>query len=107
MSFTRLLTEEEFRRKLAVWMVKNARTAPPEGSVWAEEYIRSYPLPRLEWDLSQHYVAVDGRLHLHFRAELQLLSCQTKDGKAPRSLAVWQVRARMGAEEELLGYFVS
>jgi hypothetical protein len=102
-----ILSAEEFRIGLARWMLANARTAPRVSSPLGQDYVAAYRIPELDWALTQSYAGADGRLYIHFCAELRLLSCQTRDGKTPQTLTVWQIRAREvneGAEETVVGY---
>ncbi|MDR1805805.1 MAG: hypothetical protein LBQ80_03420 [Clostridium sp.] len=99
-----IMGAEEFRRRLAQWVLENSRTAQAADR---EDFLEAYRVPPPEWELCQSYVGQGGRVFMHFRAVLRLLSCQTRDGKAPRELVLWQIRAREpreGAPEEIIGY---
>jgi hypothetical protein len=104
-----MLSAEEFRVSLARWMLANARTAPPPRSERGQDFVDSYRTPELDWNLTQSYIGADGRAYVHFRAELRLLSCRTRDGKAPRVLTLWQIRARdaaAGSQEDVIGFYI-
>ena len=104
-----ILCYEDFRILLAKWLLANSRSVPRNASA-RQDFIDGYRPPEFDWRLSQHYAGADGRLYMHFRSELHLLSCQTRDGRAPRSLTVWQIRSRAedeGEEEQMVGFGVT
>jgi len=102
----KILSAKEFHIRLAGWMLENARCVP-RNEILRQDYIDSYIPPEFDWGLSQSYIGADGKIYMHFRARLCLLSCQTRDGKAPRALTVWQIRSRaaaQGSRESVLGF---
>jgi hypothetical protein len=101
-----LLDAESFRRQCALWVLRHARAVPRDGGPREEDFVDSWRLPALDWELTQDYVGADGRIYLHFRAQLRLLSCQTRPGQPPVTLPVWQIRAKTldAPEEEIVGY---
>jgi len=104
-----LITEEELRRALAEWMLRNARTAPPPRSEAAEAYLLQYVPPETDFIFTQSYVNAQGKIITHWKATVHLNSWQTRGGKEALDFVYYKIlssEAERVNEGEVMGYIL-
>ena len=86
-----LLSEHEFRRRVAFWLLDNDRGACLPCGVDREEYAEQFRLPDFDYTHTHSCCDKEGDLITMLRGEISLSDWQTRNGREPRKLVFYKV----------------
>ncbi len=76
-----LITENELRKALASWMIKNSRFAPQPNSCGEAAFIHSFSIPETDFELVSNVIGSDEKVISVFKTQVTLKSWQTRCGE--------------------------
>lgn len=92
---------------VALWVLRNSRTAPLPGSEDGDEYIETYRLPETPFEYTQSFVDDEGEVTVMFKTTILLHSWQTRSGKRDMAFCYYKVcRAVTDADGTVCAYDV-
>ncbi len=87
----KLLTEKEFSRRLAYWLLENdIGVYPPFGST-RSEFADSYTLPDFDYVHLQSFCDKDGDVITMLRGEIKLSDWETKNRHVPKQFVFYKM----------------
>lgn len=105
-----ILSEAEFKRRLADWLLENDRGVFLSGSMTREEYIEAYRLPDFDYVHTQSFADENGDLITLLHSEIKLRDWETKNGREPRRFEFYLVLKTMADSPEVepfpMGYII-
>lgn len=93
--------ENEFRHKLALWLLENDIGVYLPTGITKAEYTETYRLPDFDFAHVQSYADKNNDLITLLKAEIRLSEWETKNGKEPKSFAFYKVLKTETDSEEL------
>ncbi len=105
-----IINENEFRQKLALWVLENDIGIYLPSGVSKSEYTETYILPDFDFTHVQSYADESNNLITILKSEIHLKEWETKSGKEPKTFAFYKVLKTVtdspAPEATLIGYIV-
>lgn len=105
-----VLSEDEFKKRLAFWLLDNDKAAVPGDGVSREEYAENYRLPEFDYVHTQSFADENGDLISLLKSEVRLRDWETRSGKAPKSFTFYLVLKTSASSPETepfpMGYII-
>ncbi len=86
-----LLSEKEFSRRLAFWLLENDRGVYLCPKTSRQEFAEDYRLPDFDYVHLQSFCDKDGDIITMLRGEIKLSDWQTKNGTEPRQFVFYKM----------------
>ena len=81
MSSYALISENELRKRLALWTMKNSRFAPQPNSCGEAAFIQNYAIPETDFKLTSNVIGDNQKVISVFKTKVILKGCQTRSGE--------------------------
>lgn len=106
-----LISENEFKRRLALWTLENDRGVFLPSAVTKSEFVENFRLPEFEFTHTQSYADENGDLITLLKSEIRLSAWETKNGKEPRKFVFYKILKTVTDESVLepktIGYITA
>ena len=105
-----LLSENEFRFRLGLWVLDNDKGAFLPQGMSREEYAEGYRLPQISYVHTQSYSDDNGDLITMLKGMIFLRDWETKNGKEERKIEFYKLLKTFSATPEVepypMGYII-
>ncbi len=86
-----LLSEEEFKKRLAYWVLDNDRGSFIPIGYNREDYAELYRMPDFDYIHTQSYVDENGDLITLLKSGIYLRDWETRNGREPRKFEFYHI----------------
>ena len=107
---SQLLSENEFRKELALWLLEHDRGMLLPSSMTKNEFAESFTLPDFEYVHTQSYADKNGDLITMLKSGVYLNEWETRNGKKPEKFEFYKIIRTLSDTPEVepfpMGYII-